>query len=43
MYVCGPCLYSVHKVQKRVFGPLILELHMAVSYHLSSVIQILAF
>lgn len=41
MYVCLPCLSSVHRGQKRAFDPLILELHVAVSCHLSSGIQTL--
>ena len=41
--VCGPFLSRVHRVHKREIGPLILELHVAVSCHLSSVIQILTF
>ena len=41
--VCGPFLSRVHRVHKRELGPLILELHEAVSCHLSSVILILSF
>lgn len=41
--VCGPFLSRVHRVHKSELGPLILELNVAVSCHLSSVIQILTF
>ena len=47
MFCLRECLWAflsrVHRVHKRELGPLILELHVAVSCHLSSVIQILTF